>query len=375
MFKKVISCALSPNTESDDVLVAVKMLCMPWKWKHGRERIAVKKYFMEEAVFFNSGRSAFLALLHAFGIGRGGEVIVQAFTCVAVPNSVLWSGATPIFADIDDSYNLDPKDVERKITQKTKVIVVQHTFGIPAQIDALAAIAKKHNLLLIEDFAHTMNIKMSGDAAFYSFGRDKVVSSVWGGAAVISSKYKVLSSKLKQYQEKLAMPGYFWIFQQLLHPIAFSIILLLYDVYIGKIFLVLLQKLHLLSVPVYPEERLGRKPNDFPAKYPNALAALLVNQLNKLDRYTRQRKEVSKVYGREFPYLRFPLRVENPTQEIANAKEHGILLGNWYHNVIDPESPYKPVDCPKADLAAKHIINLPTRISVKDAKHVWKNLS
>lgn len=377
MFKKVISCALSPNTESDDVLVAVKMLCMPWKWKHGRELIAVKKYFMEEAVFFNSGRSAFLALLHAFGIGRGGEVIVQAFTCVAVPNSVLWSGATPIFADIDDSYNLDPKDVERKITQKTKVIVVQHTFGIPAQIDALAAIAKKHNLLLIEDFAHTMNIKMSGDAAFYSFGRDKVVSSVWGGAAIINDKCQMTNAKwkLKKFQEKLPMPNNFWIFQQLLHPIAFSIILLLYDVYIGKIFLVLLQKLHLLSVPVYPEERLGRKPNDFPAKYPNALAVLLVNQLKKLDRYTKNREEIVRLYGGKTPLLRYPMQVEHPEKTIARAKKKGILLGNWYHNVIDPESPYKPVDCPKADLAAKHIINLPTRISVKDAKYVWKNLS
>lgn len=373
----MISCSLSPNTERDDIFAALRTLCTPWKWKYGRALIEVKKNFPDKTIFFNSGRSALLAILKAFDIGAGDEVIVQAFTCVAVPNSVAWSGAKPVFADIDETYNLDPRDVEKKITHRTKAVIVQHTFGMPAQIAKIQTIAKKNKLFIIEDFAHTMSLPIRGDAAFYSFGRDKVVSSVWGGAAIINEKYDMTNAKLKlkQFQEKVPMPGYFWIFQQLLHPIAFSIILLLYDVTIGKIILVVAQKLHLLSFPVYKEEKVGRKPNDFPAKYPNALAALLVNQLNKLDRYTQQRKEASKVYGREFPYLRFPLRVENPTQEIAKAKKHGILLGNWYHNVIDPESPYKPVDCPKADLAAKHIINLPTRISVKGAKHVWKNLS
>lgn len=371
----MISCSLSPNTERDDIFVALKMLFAPWEWKYGRALIELKKYFPQNTVFFNSGRSALLAILKAFAIGAGDEVIIQAFTCVAVPNSVVWAGAKPVFADIDETYNLDPRDVEKKITHRTKAVIVQHTFGMPAQIEKIQIIAKKYKLFVIEDFAHTMSLNMKGDGAFYSFGRDKVLSSVWGGAATISSKYKVLSSKLRQYEEKLSMPGNFWIFQQLLHPIAFSIILLLYDVVIGKILLFAAQKLNLLSFPVYKEEKVGGKPNDFPAKYPNALAALLVNQLNKLGRYTEQRKEASKVYGREFPYLRFPLRVENPKQTIAKAKKHGILLGNWYHNVIDPEGPYEPIDCPSAQEAAAHIINLPTRISVNDAQYVWKHLS
>lgn len=378
MFRKIISCSLSPNTEADDVLVAIKTLCAPWKWKYGRELVAVKNYFTDSsAVFFNSGRSAFLALLRAFDIGRGDEVIVQAFTCVAVPNSVLWAGAKPVFADIDDSYNLNPKDVEKKITKRTKAIVVQNTFGIPADMKTILIFAKKHDLIVIEDFAHTMNLPMRGDAAFFSFGRDKVISSVWGGAAIINAKCQMPNAKLKlrKFQERLPMPGYFWIFQQLLHPIAFSIILILYDVIVGKILLVFLQKLKLLSFPVYSEEKTGTKPNDFPAKYPNALAGLLMHQLKKLDRYTQLRKEACKVYGKEFPYLRFPLLVDKPEKTIAKAKKHGILLGNWYHNVIDPEGvTYRASGCPRAQEAAKHIINLPTLISMKDAKRVIESL-
>ena len=207
---------------------------------------------------------------------------------------------------------------------------------------------------------------MKGDAAFYSFGRDKVLSSVFGGVAVMRD-----NTKLKEYHKKLECPSYFWIFQQLFHPVAFSVILPLYQVGIGKLLLVVLQQIKFLSFPIYPEEKSGRQPDEFPKKYPNALALLLLKQFKKLERFTKERKEISSLYGVEYPYLRFPKLVENPTLVIAQAKKQEILLGNWYHNVIDPGGyGYTPGDCPKAEEIAKHIINLPTRISVKDAQKV-----
>ena len=127
-----ITCALSPNTEHDDILHAVRLTLRPWRWKKGSATRDVEAWFRRyytgsTAVSFNSGRAALMALLLAFGIGAGDEVIVQAFTCIAVPNSVSWTGAVPIYADIDPTYNLDPLDVQKKITKKTRAIVVQHT--------------------------------------------------------------------------------------------------------------------------------------------------------------------------------------------------------------------------------------------------------
>src|ERR1039458_1020949 len=79
-------------------------------------------------VHFRRGRVAQCAILKAFGIGRGDEVIIQAFTCVAVPCPVLATGAKPVFADIDPTtFNLDPASVEERITARTRAIVVQHT--------------------------------------------------------------------------------------------------------------------------------------------------------------------------------------------------------------------------------------------------------
>jgi dTDP-4-amino-4,6-dideoxygalactose transaminase len=319
---------------------------------------------------------------------------VQAFTCVAVPNSVIWSGARPVYADIDRTLNIDPVDVARKLTPMTKAIVVQHTFGIPARMDKIVAIAKKNNLIVIEDCAHSLGaayngkkIGTVGDGAFFSFGRDKVVSSVWGGAAIIHSKFKEQNLNLKLFQHRLKYPPMPWIAQQLLHPIAFSFILPAYINGLGKAALVVLQKLHVLSFPVYKEEKSGGQPKYFPMKYPNALAALLVNQLGKLDTYNRTRRHSASEYirhvkgvtgsvGSDSVYLRFPILVKNPKQIISRAKQKGVLLGNWYHNVIDPTGTnvqlagYTRGSCPYAEHIATHIINFPTLVSDTDVRKV-----
>lgn len=379
---RIISASLSPNSECDDAWLAFRLLCEPWVWQRGASSGKVEAWFRNYlktscAVSFNSGRSALLAILKAFNIGKGDEVIIQAFTCVAVPNSIRWAGAMPVYADIEETFNLAPASVEKKITSKTKAILVQHTFGRRAKVSELAAIARKHNILVIEDCAHSLGAApLAGDAAFFSFGRDKVVSSVFGGLATIRSDHPKQIAALKAYHKRLGTPSPGWIFQQLFHPVAFSVILPFYRIGIGKAILVVLQRLRILSFPVYSEEKKGRRPDDFPAKYPNALAILLLKQLKKLERFTRQRRDISRMYGIDAPLLRYPMLVDNPMRVTSHAKKRGILLGNWYHNIIDPSGVdydaigYKKGSCPRAEEAARHIINLPTRISARQARQV-----
>jgi len=401
-FKKIISASLSPNTQSDDVLRALTILLQPRKWLDGPSIKGTEQWFEQHfpktvAASFNSGRSALLAILTAFGIGKGDEVLVQAFTCVAVPNSILWAGAKPIFADIDGSLNIDVRDAEYKISPKTRAIIVQHTLGVPADMDAITAFAKKHKLLLIEDCAHSLGAQYNGkpvgqigDAAFFSFGRDKVVSSVFGGLAIIQKKHKNEVKKLVDFQKNLRYPSNFWIWQQLLHPIVFSLVLPTYNMGFGKLLLFVCQKLKLLSFPVYAEEKCAIKPDDFPKKYPNALAYLLELQLTKLESLNNHRKHIAGYYQERLKklgihplqlregavYLRLPLLVSNPKSTLSAAKKSGILLGNWYHNTIDPVGVifenigYRRGLCPNAEKAAAHIINLPTNISDDEAAFV-----
>lgn len=402
-FRHVISASLSPNTELDDITAAITAFFSPWRWQHGSDLKAIKQWFTshfptKHVTLYNSGRSALYAILRSFGIGKGDEVIVQAFTCVAVPNSVLWAGATPVYADVDETYNIDPADVEKHITKRTKAIVVQHNLGIPANLDAILTFTKKYNLLLIEDCAHALGalyngkrVGSFGDAAFFSFGRDKVLSSVWGGAAIIHNNCRVsdAAEKIHTFHSRLPMPRASWIAQQLFHPLAFAFIIPWYNWGVGKLLLVFLQRMNMLSFPVYPEEKLAGRPKGFPAQYPNALAKLLRVQLRKLDRYVGQRRSIAQVYAKKFSrlphnlqympesgYLRYPVWVEEPEQFRLKAKKQGILLGNWYHNVIDPvgvnfdKVGYVLGSCPRAEEAAKHLLNLPTRITARESSQI-----
>lgn len=401
--QKVISASLSPNTSREDLLAALHTCAIPWKWKHGNALGQVEAWFRDQydvdgVYLFQSGRVAFFEILQALQIGRGDEVLVQAFTCVAVPNSVRWAGATPVYVDIDDTLNMDAADAEKKLTSRTKAIVVQHTFGIPADMRALCELARKHKLLVIEDCAHGIGATYKGkklgsfgDAAFFSFGRDKAISSVWGGAAIINRTCTVkgATSKLDKLHRSLPIPGFFWILQQLLHPIAFSVILPTYNSGVGKVLLVTLQRLKLLSIPVAAVELTGGQPKGSMTRYPNALARLLLVQLDRLPAMVRMRNERAAYYERRLPskfqrvstrdgssYLRFPLLVHNPAAYQQSARKKGIVLGNWYHHVIDPahtsfeSAGYTPGSCIHAESVASRILNFPTRITEQDADAV-----
>ncbi|MBI4136547.1 aminotransferase class I/II-fold pyridoxal phosphate-dependent enzyme [Candidatus Roizmanbacteria bacterium] len=396
MLKTPIASSLSPNTEPDDVWIAITTLFSPWMWKKGTSTELVEDWFRDrfktDTVYsFNSGRTALYAILKSCAIGPGDEVIVQAFTCVAVPEVVMWVGAKPLYVDIDDSYNIDPSKLEKLITKKTKAVIVQHTFGIPADIKKIRKICEKHSLILIEDCAHALGATVDGklvgsfgDAAFFSFGRDKVVSSVFGGIAILSSKFKVQNEKLQTFHEKLSYPSFFWIKQQLLHPVMLNLFILpWYDSGIGKAVLVLFQKLKLLSFPIEKCEYTGNMPGGFLKKYPNGLAILALNQLKKLDRFNKRRISIARQYFRGLSlkgqslqkgaiYLRYPLQLPSRNIIVKIARKEGILLGNWYHNVIDPADCY-PLSvgytmrsCPNAEKLADGIINLPTHPRMRD---------
>ena len=130
-----------------------------------------------QAFAFWKGRVALYAILESLGIGPGDEVILPGFTCVVVPNAVLYRGAMPVYVDIEGTaFTMDVRDIERKITSRTKAIIVQHTYGIPADMDGIKTIADRHGLPIIEDapLAHGARycgkrVGLFGQLACFSF--------------------------------------------------------------------------------------------------------------------------------------------------------------------------------------------------------------
>ena len=140
----------------------------------------------------SSGTAALHVIVRSLGIGPGDEVILPSFTFAATANSLLFEGATPVFADIErDTFNLDPADVERRITERTRAIAVVDVFGHPAEWDALTAIAERHGLAVIADSCEAIGatyrgrpIGSFGDAATFAFYPNKQITTGEGGMIV-----------------------------------------------------------------------------------------------------------------------------------------------------------------------------------------------
>jgi len=394
---KPISISLSPNTEKDDVRLALKTIFKPWSWKKGRAVLELeekfKKYLgVKYAFSFNSGRSALLAILKALDLKKGEEVLAQAFTCNAAVNPIIWSGLKPVYLDCDeDTFNIDSKDLFKKITPKSKVVMIQHTFGKPAEINEILEICQKNNLILIEDCAHALGAEYNGQkvgvfgkAGFFSFSRDKVISSIYGGMAVTNDS--LLGERIRQAQDKFGYPSFFWVFQQLLHPILVNwIVLPIYNFLdLGKIFLILSQWFHILSKAVHWKEKRGERPAYFPKRLPNGLALLVLNQFKKLDKFNNHRKEIANFYYENLRnssfvlpkkdnsiFLRFTVKHPKAHEIIWDAwHKQNILLGDWYTGPIAPDDTnlekmsYKMGICPRAEKLSKITLNLPTHINI-----------
>ncbi len=146
---------------------------------------------LRHAVAVNSGTSALLTALAGLGVGPGDEVIAPGYTFIASLSSIVFSRAIPVLAEVDRTFNLDPQDVKRKITPRTRAIMAVHMMGNPARLNELRAIADEHGLFLIEDCCqafgatyHGRPVGSIGHAGAFSFNVYKTITSGDGGMVV-----------------------------------------------------------------------------------------------------------------------------------------------------------------------------------------------
>jgi len=145
----------------------------------------------KHALCLNAGSSALICGLIGAGVAPGDEVIVPAYTWNATANAVVAARAVPILAEVDDSLTLDPADVRRKITPRTKALLPVHMRGAPADMDALTAVASEHGLVVIEDVCqaagasyHGQRLGTFGDAAAFSLQFNKIITTGEGGVMI-----------------------------------------------------------------------------------------------------------------------------------------------------------------------------------------------
>lgn len=196
-----------PLIEDDEIKEVIDTLHSNWLSK-GPKTVDFEKKFTEYVhAEHGIGLNSCTAGLHisqlAAGIGKGDEVITTPYTFVASANTIIHTGATPVFVDIDPvTMNIDPKKIEEKITSRTKAIIPVHFAGYPCDMDPIMEIAKKHNLIVIEDAAHAVYTKYKGrsigsigDFTCFSFYATK--NLVTGEGGLVTTHKEEWSDKMR----------------------------------------------------------------------------------------------------------------------------------------------------------------------------------
>ena len=343
---------------------------------------------------FSSGRVALYGLLRALGVGPGDEVLLQVPTHIVVANAIRYVGARPVYVDCQlDTYNMDLDLAERRITPKTKVLLLQHTFGIPVDMDAALDLVRRHGLILIEDCVHALGatfkgkqIGSFGHAAFFSTEETKIISSTMGGMAVTDDPK--LSQRLLRFQSACPWPSGSLAIRYLLKLIMYHLFAQPYlHPYTRPVYMFLRRspKTHLAPGATAGDEQRGGRPVHYEQRLSNAQAVLALRQLQRLEANLAHRRAIADAYqtllseqGIHVPvpppesvpaFVRYPIWVEDRPTAMRIASPHAVL-GQWFNTVLEESiSPahgdYQMGSCPRAAAAAEHLVNLPTHPRVK----------
>jgi len=165
-------------------------------WNQELEKAFARKIGTRYGIALNSGTSTLHAAIEAAGAGPGDEVISPALTVMMNTTATLHANAVPVYADIDpDTFTIDPKDVERKITSKTKVIIPVGIYGLSPDMDPIMELARQHGIVVIEDnaqcFLNTYKGRMAGTIGHmssYSFENTKHISCGEGGIVLTDNE-------------------------------------------------------------------------------------------------------------------------------------------------------------------------------------------
>jgi perosamine synthetase len=352
------------------------------------------------------GRVALYAILKAMGVKENDEVIIPAFTCVVVPNAILYLGAKPVYVDISaEDYNTDINKLKEAITPKTKVIICQNTFGLSSNVDEIIKLAEKHNLFTIEDCTHGFggfyNGKPNGsycDAAFYSTQWNKPYSTGIGGFLVVNNNKLIDNVKILEGEK---------IKPTFIDNLILALLILFRQYFVNRYtywaFVGLYRFLsnHNLIIGSTQGDELSvvKMPDKYFKGMSYVQTSIGLRKLGKLEKVNSFRQKnaedytyflkdkkktfVDKKFFNNHLFLKYPLLVKDRKLFFELAEKEKVILGDWFKTPLYPvkenfelwgfDSCHYPCS---TDIAGK-IVNLPTDIknNSKVLRFIEKNLN
>lgn len=357
----------SPKIEEDEINEVVQTLRSGWLGTGPKvtqfENLFKDYVGSQHAMALNSCTAGLHLAMLTSGVGPGDEVITTPLTFAATANSILHTGATPVFVDVErDTMNIDASRIEEKITNKTKVILPVHLTGRPCDMDPIHAVAKKHNLLVIEDAAHAIETTYKGKKVgsmshmtCFSFYVTKNITTSEGG--MVTTNNEELAGKVQMYGLHGLSKGAWSRYSDA----GFKH----YNV-------------------IYP---------GFKYNMTDIQASLGMHQVKRIDQYWKRREEIWNRYNEAFAGLPFttpsPVKFENSKhayhlytllidgltidRDTFQAKLHEMKIGTGIHYIALHLHPYyenrfsfKPDDFPNARYISDRTISLPLSAKLTD---------
>ena len=335
------------------------------------------------------GRVAMYAILRSLGVKEGNEVILPGYTCVMDVNPIKYLGAVPVYVDIEPvTYNMDPGLLAAKITPRTKVIVAQHTYGFPCEMDGIMAQANRRGLPVIEDcclaLGSTYRGRMCGRfgvAAYWSFQWNKSFTTGIGGMATTSDAD--LAAKIARLCDELACtPGAKASVMLAAQRLAYRMLIFPKTAALVTRCFRWLTRKGLVVGSSNAAEFVPEMAGDFFMRMGAGQARAGLRQLRKIDANMAHRRRMRHLYdqllreagwgGPAVPdymdpvLVRYPVRVADKPKAVQIAPARRVELGTWFECPLHPiETPmplygYQAGMCPVAEKAAREVVNLPT---------------
>lgn len=337
---------------------------------------------------YHRGRAALHAVLEALKVGTGDEVAIQAFTCVAVPLPIVALGAKPLYVDVDRrDFGMDVSDLESKLTPNTRAIVVQHTFGIPADIERVLAIAERRDIPVIEDCCHGFGATVGGRevgsfgvAAFYSFEWGKPLVAGLGGALLVNDPElgQCIAEQRSQLvpaplRIRVTLELQYWAHHTLLGSRTYWILRDLYH---------RLSQSGLIVGTFEPGELHGEVGAQYHWRMAPRVEVRVRRGLEGLTKLVERHRKMAHSYqrglqelgvqpyhppaGRDPVYLFFPIQVGDKSTVMTLARKRRVPVSDLFRTPIHPlradegaKVGYQPGSCPVAEGLCETVVSLP----------------
>lgn len=341
------------------------------------------------AFSFWKGRVALYAILKAMGIGAGDEIVLPGYTCVMDVNPIKYLGARPVYVDIEpDTFNIDVDLIPHKIGPRTKVIIAQHTYGYPCDMDAIQSIAEKNSIAVVEDCCLAFGSKHKakivgtfGKAAYFSFQWNKPYTTGLGGMAITNdpelaeaiARLRTAQMCQPSSRETLMLWSQLLVYRLFVYPRTTALAQRLFR-YLTRKGAVVGSSSTREFEPFIAEE--------FFKNSSSVQARAGLRQLRKIQQNIAHRRKMAQLYDKLLEergwhargydksqldpvMVRYPVRITEKARALAEAAAAGIELGSWFECPLHPiETPLAAYDyemgmCPEAEKASREVVNLP----------------